>query len=103
MPSPVIARARRLALGLGGAAAIALCSAPAASADFSINACAGDGIFGRGASFAGAAIGGFAAVLRTDPPNGCGATSLATVSYDPAGSGAGRRSLGSREGNNLLL
>ena len=96
MLSPAKARARRAALGLGAAAAVALCSAPAAFADFSLAACTGEGIFGRGASFQNAAIGGFVTTFRSAVPNGCGAAAPAVL-YDPAGSGAGRRALGVKD------
>src|SRR5262245_47518988 len=87
------ARVRRIALGLGATATVALCAAPAASADFTLAPCAGEGILGRGASFQTAAVNGFRGVFGTIAPTGCGAAAPAVL-YDPAGSGAGRRALG---------
>jgi ABC-type phosphate transport system substrate-binding protein len=95
----VPAKVRRLFLGLGTTVAAALCIVPAASADFTVAQCGGDGVFGRGASFQTNAVTGFIDIFNNNPPEGCGATTP-FVGYDPAGSGAGRRALGERGTNN---
>jgi len=70
---------------------------PSAQAAFSLSACAGSTISGRGASFQASAQQGFVANFQTADFCGAGAPA---VTYDAAGSGAGRRALGERSGTN---
>lgn len=78
---------------LAGSALAAGCIAPAAEAAFTTAACGGQAITARGASFQAGANQGFVQIFRTE--DFCG-TSAPAVTYDPAGSGAGRRSFGER-------
>lgn len=78
---------------LAGSALIAGALAPAADAAFTTAACGGQPITARGASFQAGANQGFTQIFRTE--DFCG-TSAPAVTYDPAGSGAGRRSFGER-------
>ena len=85
-------RARRAAAGLAGALALGFAAVPSANAAFTLAPCTGEGVFGRGASFQTIAINSaFIPALRL--PANCG-TNAPVVTYDPAGSGAGRRALG---------
>lgn len=78
---------------LAGTALAAGVLAPAADAAFTTAACGGQPITARGASFQAGANQGFTQIFRTEDFCGTGAPA---VTYDPAGSGAGRRSLGER-------
>jgi ABC-type phosphate transport system substrate-binding protein len=89
-------RALWLALALTAAAVgVALMAAPAAQSNFTTAKCNGSNITGRGASFANAAhtawISNFQSTYCPGGP---------TVTYDPAGSGAGRRVMGERTSTN---
>ncbi|MEO7198473.1 MAG: hypothetical protein ABIZ50_08375, partial [Solirubrobacterales bacterium] len=83
-----------LTVAAGALAALAL--APAANAAFTTAQCDGAGVTGRGASFARDAHGGFKLHFESLFCVG----SAPTVSYEPLGSGAGRRSMGERSGSN---
>ncbi len=99
MPIPGSSAARRALIAVGSGLAIAAAMAPAASADFSILPCTGEGVQGRGSSFQNAAItgtAGFNAVFKTAAPTGCG-SDAPSIQYDPAGSGAGRAALGQKD------
>jgi ABC-type phosphate transport system substrate-binding protein len=86
----------RIALALTAAAvAAALWLAPAAQSNFTTAKCNGTDITGRGASFANAAHQGWITYFtNTYCPGG------PNVTYDPAGSGAGRRVVGERTSTN---
>ena len=90
-PSP-----RRLAVGAGVAVSVLLAGAPLASAGFETATapCTGESILGRGASFQNNAARGFITVFTS--ADGCAGlvSTVPQVFYDPAGSGAGRASLG---------
>ncbi len=93
---------RRLVLGLAAALSLSLTVAPMASAGFETATlpCSGESIQGRGASFQNNATKGFVAVFAsTDGCSGQVAT-VPQVFYDPAGSGAGRASLGVKTSSN---
>jgi ABC-type phosphate transport system substrate-binding protein len=85
-----------IALGLIGAAVSAsLWLAPAAQSNFTTTKCNGTAITGRGASFQNTAEQGWISYFdNTFCPGG------PSVTYDPAGSGAGRRAMGERTGTN---
>jgi ABC-type phosphate transport system substrate-binding protein len=98
-------RARRPGFGrLGLALAVAVAASlvvlvPGASANFTLAKCQGSTADGRGASFQDDAhVFVFEPNFRT-LPLWCGA-SAPDVTYDPAGSGAGRRALGERGSQN---
>ncbi|MBE2320027.1 hypothetical protein DVA67_028945 [Solirubrobacter sp. CPCC 204708] len=95
-PSP---RRRRLALSVGGALAAMLMVAPGASAQFTLAECGGSLAPGRGASFQNTAFSGFRSLYGTES-DGCGAAALNALTWDGAGSGAGRRALGERSAPN---
>jgi len=89
----------RLALGAGLAAAACLAAAPTgASAAFTTPPCNGSSVNGIGASFQTTNKATWIANFEnTPPPSGCAGASGGippSVGYNPAGSGAGRRSLG---------
>lgn len=93
---------RRIAVGAGALLSLALVSAPAALADWETakQPCSGESIQGRGASFQNNANTGFNGVFRS--ADGCAGlvATVPQVFYDPAGSGAGRASLGARTAAN---
>ncbi len=82
---------------MGSVAALVALAPASADAAFTLNACAGSAITGRGASFQNAAQSGFNQAFRG--PDACDAAAPG-VTYDPAGSGAGRRALGERSAPN---
>ena len=93
---------RRAAVGSGAVASLLLVAASLASADFETakQPCTGESVQGRGASFQNNAAKGFITVFTS--ADGC-AGQVATVPqvfYDPAGSGAGRASLGVKAATN---
>jgi ABC-type phosphate transport system substrate-binding protein len=93
---------KRAAVGAGAAASLLLAGATLASADFETAKlpCTGESVQGRGASFQNNAAKGFIAVFAS--ADGCGAqvATVPQVSYDPAGSGAGRGALGVKTATN---
>jgi ABC-type phosphate transport system substrate-binding protein len=94
----VDARSRALWLALAvttAAVVVAWIAAPAAESNFTTSKCNGTNITGRGASFQNAAQTAWINTFQsTYCPGG------PTVTYDPAGSGAGRRVMGERTGTN---
>lgn len=96
-------RARRTApaplLALAAAVVAALTLAPAsAEAAFTTGKCLGSDVTGRGASFARDAHGSFKLHFENFFCQGTGGSPV--VSYEPQGSGAGRRVMGERTGSN---
>lgn len=97
----------RLKLRLGPKALVACTAAVAAlglmpieaQADFTLARCGGADIKGRGASFQNNAQQGFIELFGG--AQGCSGAPIIEP-YDPAGSGAGRRSFGERSGTNTL-
>ncbi len=95
---PRAGRWRRLALAVVGAATALAVLAPAGQANFTTGKCQGSNITGRGASFANTAH----AAWKTDFESNCCADvgTFPTVTYEPQGSGAGRRVMGERTAPN---
>lgn len=95
---------RRRAAWTGAVVACVLAVAAAfgvspANAAFTSLPCEGVNINGRGASFQAAAQTAWKAFFETDTTIGCGAASpIPVVSYDSAGSGAGRTAMGGSNG-----
>jgi ABC-type phosphate transport system substrate-binding protein len=91
-------RGRRLGLALALAAAAVVASlwlVPDAQSNFTTTKCNGTAITGRGASFQATAQAGWTSYFNnTYCPGG------PSITYDPAGSGAGRRAMGERTGTN---
>ena len=87
----------RSALILSATVFALVAAAPGAHAAFSLAACTGSAINGRGASFQASAQQGFIGNFQTADFCGAGAPA---ITYDAAGSGAGRRALGERSGTN---
>ena len=87
-----------LALALAGAVAAFAAIVPAAQADFTTGKCLGSNVTGRGASFANAAH----TAWETNFQNSfCADVGIfPDMTYDPAGSGAGRRVMGERTAPN---
>ncbi len=91
-------RRMRLGLALTGAMAALAVLAPASQANFTTTKCQGDPVTGRGASFANTAHVNWEIGFEND----CTATVgvFPEITYDPAGSGAGRRAMGERTSPN---
>src|SRR6201991_3153185 len=104
MSLPGSAPLRRALLGLAGALAIAASAAPIAQADFTLPACGGVGVAGRGSTFQGAAFNGFRTIFGNADPVGCSATSTVRfVGYNVSGatgSGAGLAAMGAQRSGN---
>ena len=96
--SPGSGRWKRLLFAFSVAVAATAVLAPAGQANFTTTQCQGTDTSGRGASFANAAH----AAWKTDfQGNYCDEIGVfPQVTYDPAGSGAGRRVVGERTGTN---
>ena len=101
IPSPRRALAAFAATLLGALALLALL-APAGNAAFTTSKCFGDDIIGRGASFARDAHNSWINQFQLQAPGGyCfGLGDVPGVSYEALGSGAGRRVVGERTGDN---
>lgn len=95
-------RRRAAWTGVVAACALALIAALGtnpANAAFTSLACEGSNIQGRGASFQAAAQTAWKTFFETDSTVGCAAASpIPVVSYDSAGSGAGRTAMGGSNG-----
>jgi hypothetical protein len=104
MPLPGSAPLRRALLGLTGALAIAAAAAPIAHADFTLPACGGAGVAGRGSTFQGAAFNGFRTIFNNADPVGCSASATVRfVGYNVSGatgSGAGLAAMGAQRSGN---
>ena len=82
---------------IGAVAALAVV-APVGQANFTTGKCQGSNITGRGASFANSAHAGWKTVFETEFCADVG--TFPTVTYEPQGSGAGRRVMGERTAPN---
>ena len=87
-----------LALALAGAVAAFAAIVPAAQADFTTGKCLGSNVTGRGASFANAAHTAWETNFQNSFCADVGV--FPDLTYDPAGSGAGRRVMGERTAPN---
>src|SRR5262245_23714388 len=95
---PRVGRWTRLALAMVGAATALAVLAPAGQANFTTGKCQGSNITGRGASFANAAHAAWKTFFETQHCADVG--TFPTVTYEPQGSGAGRRVMGERTAPN---